>query len=566
MNQSDISGNTLAERAEQSARGALDWSLAGKWRPWILLFLFSLLMFLPGQMSIPPVDRDEARFVQASKQMIESGDYVDIRFQDAPRHKKPVGIYWLQTAAANWSGYSAEAPIWIYRLPSMLGATLAVLLTFWAGQVLVSRQATFLGAAMLAASLIPGVEAHLAKTDAVLFAAIIAALGCLARAYLLEPNKHFGPPIMVLFWVAMGIGILIKGPIILLVTGLTITALCIVDRKIGWLSSLRPLWGIPLLLLIILPWFVAIYQKTDGQFFLASIGHDMLGKAVSGQESHGAPPGTYLLLLGLIYWPFAPYLILAVPNIWRYRAQAQIKFLLAWAIPTWIIFEIFPTKLPHYVLPVFPALALLTAQVTLESISEVISRWRYLVAWWLLLLCVGLPLGLAAASIWLNGYVDFVALAGLGMAAIAGYVGFHILKNGKPFGSMLAVFVCAALTLVTTFGRVFPKLDPVWVSSRMVEEATTHASCQKPELASVGYSEPSLVFLGGTRTRLTDERGALEFLASGQCRMVFVEKRFLENFRDMLEDRGQDAENVGHVSGLNIAKGRFVSLFLFRMD
>src|SRR3974377_408294 len=63
------------------------------------LLVWALLLFLPGFFTIPPVHRDEARFAQATKQMVESGDYVDIRFQDDVRYKKPVGIYWLQSAA-----------------------------------------------------------------------------------------------------------------------------------------------------------------------------------------------------------------------------------------------------------------------------------------------------------------------------------------------------------------------------------------------------------------------------------------------------------------------------------
>src|SRR6516225_1100814 len=63
------------------------------------LVLCALLLFLPGFFTIPPVDRDEARFAQATKQMVESGDYVNIRFQEDVRYKKPVGIYWLQSAA-----------------------------------------------------------------------------------------------------------------------------------------------------------------------------------------------------------------------------------------------------------------------------------------------------------------------------------------------------------------------------------------------------------------------------------------------------------------------------------
>ncbi|RWE79913.1 MAG: glycosyltransferase family 39 protein, partial [Mesorhizobium sp.] len=87
-------------------------------RNYILLFLFSIVMTVSGLASLPPVDRDESRFVQATKQMVETGDYVDIRLQDVTRYKKPIGIYWLQSAAVALSGEGAAAPIWVYRLVS----------------------------------------------------------------------------------------------------------------------------------------------------------------------------------------------------------------------------------------------------------------------------------------------------------------------------------------------------------------------------------------------------------------------------------------------------------------
>src|SRR5438105_15357402 len=91
-----------------------------------LLVLVSLAAFLPGFFQIPPTDRDEARFAQATKQMLETGEYVDIRFQDEVRYKKPVGIYWLQAGvvkAANALGMpNAQHTIWVYRIPSLIGA------------------------------------------------------------------------------------------------------------------------------------------------------------------------------------------------------------------------------------------------------------------------------------------------------------------------------------------------------------------------------------------------------------------------------------------------------------
>src|SRR5262249_35447319 len=136
----------------------------------VFLLAMSLVCFLPGFVNIAPMDRDESRFAQATKQMIESGDYIDIRFQEEVRYKKPVGIYWLQAAAVR-AGEALGVPqahpaIWLYRIPSLLGALAAVLLTYWTALTFVSRGSACLAALMLAASIMLGIEARLAKTDA----------------------------------------------------------------------------------------------------------------------------------------------------------------------------------------------------------------------------------------------------------------------------------------------------------------------------------------------------------------------------------------------------------------
>src|SRR6202008_2073050 len=132
----------------------------------VFLVLVSLISFLPGFFNIPPVDRDEARFAQATKQMIESGDYVDIRFQDEVRYKKPVGIYWMQAGAVRAAEAvgirDARSTIWLYRVPSLLGAIGAVLLTYWAALAFVTRRAAFLAGLMLATCLLLNIEARLA--------------------------------------------------------------------------------------------------------------------------------------------------------------------------------------------------------------------------------------------------------------------------------------------------------------------------------------------------------------------------------------------------------------------
>ena len=123
-----------------------------------LLVALCLVCFLPGIASLQPMDRDEPRFAQASKQMLETGDLVDIRFQAEARHKKPVGIYWTQAAfvgAGEALGIpNARTTIALYRLPSLLGAIGAVLLAYWSALAFLPRRSALLAAALFAACVV----------------------------------------------------------------------------------------------------------------------------------------------------------------------------------------------------------------------------------------------------------------------------------------------------------------------------------------------------------------------------------------------------------------------------
>src|SRR6516165_8529445 len=284
----------------------LDFAARSHARAAAVLVLVALLNFLPGFFDIPPVDRDEARFAQATKQMIESGDYVDIRFQDEVRYKKPVGIYWLQAAAVQSARALglAQAPttISLYRIPSLAGAVGAVLLTYWTALAFVSRRAALLAALMMAGSILLGVEARLATTDAVLLATVLAAMGTLARAYLPEQRGRIDAAgawlLPAVFWTALAIGVLVKGPLIVMVVGLAVVTL------------------------------VAIDGRSDNAFLTESVGNDLLPKLYSNQESHGAPPGTYFVLFWLLFFPGSMLAALATPAVWAARREPGAKFLL----------------------------------------------------------------------------------------------------------------------------------------------------------------------------------------------------------------------------------------------
>src|SRR5215210_219516 len=272
-----------------------------------LLVLLALACFLPGFVSLQPMDRDEPRYAQASKQMLESGDFVDIRFQGEARHKKPVGIYWLQAASVA-AGEALGVPdarttIALYRIPSLIGAAAMVLLTYWAALAFAGRREAFLAAAFVAASVIVMVEARLAKTDAVLGACSVAAMGALARAYFVRGAARLPLSTVLIFWLAVAAGVLVKGPLVPMFAALAVLALFFRERSARWFLALRPGLGVLMVLALALPWFVAIAVKSGGAFFTESVGHDMLGKVGTAQAYHWQPPGFYLLTFFATFWP-----------------------------------------------------------------------------------------------------------------------------------------------------------------------------------------------------------------------------------------------------------------------
>ena len=555
------------------ARGfaaALDYAVGSHRRAAALLLAFSLIAFLPGFFQIPPVDRDEARFAQATKQMLETREYVDIRFQDEVRYKKPVGIYWLQAAAVKTGealGVSqARTTIWLYRLPSLAGATSAVLLTYWAALAFVGRRAAVVAALMMASSLLLGVEARLAKTDAMLLLTCVAAMGALARIYLVTqrgPETKIGWTQPAILWTAIAVGTLLKGPVILLFVGLTATALSISDRSVHWLRSLRPVSGLLWLILLVSPWFVAIVAKSGDRFFIEALGHDMLGKVASGQEAHGAPPGFYFLLFWVTFWPGSVLAGLATPAVWKARREPATRFLLAWLIPSWLVFEAVMTKLPHYVLPLYPAIAILIAGV-LESGGLSKSRWivRGTVGWFLL------PAAIAIATlvifIMFGRDLGLVAWPFSALAVIAGLFAWWLYDVDGAERSLLRGMIASVLVAITVYAITFPLLPTLFPSAMIADEI--HATdCAQPRVASTfAFQEPSLVFLLGTDTRFTDGVGAADFLRSGPCHFALIDPRSERSFVQRAELLGLRYSLIQRIEGYNISIGKPVSMTVFR--
>lgn len=540
----------------------LDRYIAG-WRGPLLAALVALLAGLPALMLLPPLDRDESRYAQATSQMLETGDFVDIRFQDDPRWKKPVGIYWMQAVAVAVTSSVENRDIAPYRIPSILGAMLAAAACAWAGAAMFGQRAGFLAGAILGASFLLSTEAGIAKTDAMLCGAVTLAMAGLARIYLASRAGEVPiRPHKLMFWLGLGLSILIKGPIGLIVVGPAMIALSVWDRDVSWLKRLGWGWGLPLVALIVGPWAIAITIATDGGFWTEAIAGDLAPKIAGGDEGHGVPPGLYLLLAPLLFFPATLLLPAALSAGWHRRTEPAIRFLICWLVPAWLIFELTPTKLAHYTLPTFGALALLAAAALTRPVGKIS---RYTGAG----LTIAVGALLAVASVWLlteygRSTAQTWATITIVFAILAGLIGAFLMLHRA---AMTAVIASIALGVVAhgALAGTLRQLRPLSVAPQL-EKVLLTANLHPRQgragpVAVTGFHEPSLVFLTGRDTELTDAAGAARALAEG--RPVIVEARDADAFREATAELGVTGRVVGVVDGHNYSKGDDVSLTVY---
>ncbi|MBY0613683.1 MAG: glycosyltransferase family 39 protein [Beijerinckiaceae bacterium] len=535
-----------------------------------LLIVLALAFFLPGFVSLQPMDRDEPRFAQASKQMLETRDFIDIRFQDDTRYKKPVGIYWLQSASVAAGGALGVVDplrtIALYRLPSLIGAVAAVLLGYWAALAFVTQRNAFLATAMFAGCILVGVEARLAKTDAVLLSTVVFTMGALARHWLSSATPNAAAPLsrgmIVLFWVVMGLSILIKGPITLMIAVLAAAAISVSRRSLRWLAGLRPGLGLVIMLAIVLPWLAAIVSKTGTAFFSEAIGNDMLGKVAGAKERHGAPPGTYFGVFWATFWPVAPLVALAAPFAWRGRSDAKVLFLLAWVIPSWLVFEAVPTKLPHYVLPLYPPLAMLVMLAHERGALRFDSRWAKLGLGLVALIPVLLLVGLPAAFVTLDRTFPIALILLLAAAAAFSIVALLRFRRGRFETGVAASLAAAFMTTLAAYPFGLPQLQSINLSRRLAD-AANGVSCSQPKIVTTGYREPSLVFLTASDLAMSDGAGAAQFVTLPGCRIAFVEQKEEAAFLAAVKDKAAHLALKERVEGLNINSGRKLDIGVY---
>jgi 4-amino-4-deoxy-L-arabinose transferase-like glycosyltransferase len=389
-------------------------------RNYALFFFGCVLFHLAGIWSLPLIDRDEPRFAEASREMIERGDYVVPYFNNHFRLDKPPLTYWFQVASYRVFRENDFAA----RFPSAIAAALtAVLLLAW-GSRFGKTSVGWWAAIIFTLSLQTCVHAKAAVADMwlVLFVTLAHWAGYeLLRDRLANESKR--PTLNVqrptsnsgwwwTFYFALAFAFLAKGPI-----GwtplLTVAATRFFVRDAQLATRFKFVRGILLTLAVVALWGIPALIQTHGEFFTIGIGRHVIGRSFGAMEGHGANSlGAYLLLLPFYFvtifasfFPWSIKLPWLMRKLWRkqeagvtphargYSGRDKIdNYLLGGAGIIFIIFSLIKTKLPHYTLPALPLLSLLLARRWIDNEMPIAffkrSGVTFAIVWLAIALCI----------------------------------------------------------------------------------------------------------------------------------------------------------------------------------
>lgn len=463
--------------------------------------------------------------------MVRSGDLLVPTFNGELRAKKPPLVTWLMSATVSLLGPTELA----VRFWSPVGIAFSVWLTAVTGARLLSPRAGLLSAAILATSPLVVVQGLAATTDAVLLAFVTLALALIARSFVAGP----APWRTALLGLALGGALLTKGPVglavPLLVAGSALAFLPAVTggrRAQGVSLLVASLLGLALFAL----WFVPANAATGGRFLSLGLGREVLHRMATPMEGHGGgflvslPYYVPVLLAG--FFPWTILLPAAAPFARRLREESPVAggLLLAWLLAPLALFTLVATKLPHYVLPCFPALALLSGGVLHRALlcrlrpSE--ERWLVRGAW------IGAPAaalllaGLLAASRLLpvpgaRGPLAALALVLLVTAPAA----LVLLARRRYRGAIAVLFAGTAGMELLAAGWAAPALEATKPVPR-IAAAIRAATPGNVPVAVVGFGEPSLVFYAGrTPVRQLPDAAAAAAWARSEGPGVLVASR-----------------------------------------
>jgi 4-amino-4-deoxy-L-arabinose transferase-like glycosyltransferase len=481
------------------------------WKIFCLILIGAGLIYFAGARRVPLWDRDEPWYAQCSREMLQSGDWVVPRFLGEWRAEKPPVIYWCQAAVMAVAGDTGEAA----RFPS----TVAVLLTALLLGVVVRRftgdvRAIWTVVIFCTCGLVVA-GAKFCITDGVLLLFIFVGQAAMAVLYWAGRAGRRAPgwtaPV---FWIALGLGGITKGPQALGMYAFTLAILLVLEGKnwkrgFGWWREFKPLIGLPILAIVVLPWLVMVHERAPG--FIATLFLKAKLHASQSMEGHGKPPGYHTILIFGTFYPWSLLLPTMVVTAWKHRRTPMIKFAIASAAGPWLMMELVYTKLPFYVLPAFPGLAFLTADAVVRCIRNKGRDLRnggfvaMLTVWALATIGLGLAPWASLAAVKADQLpIQQFVVFGVAAVIYAGVVFLRFLHGNvmRAAGTMAGGMGIMMLLLYTA---LFPRMTFLHLSQRLADDLTQlGAYGADVHVAMIGYDEPSLAFYQGGGARKYD--------------------------------------------------------------
>jgi len=306
----------------------------------LLLVAAVFMSFFAGLGSVPLFDLDEGAFSEATREMLERGDYISTYLNGVPRYDKPVLIYWLQAVSVLAFGVNE----WAFRLPSAICATLWVAFVFLFVRRLRGAPSAFVAAGFTAAAAGITVIGRAAIADALLNMLIVAALAS-AYLYLTEKRAHW----LRATFVAIGFGLLAKGPVAILVPVAVTFLYCLSKRDLAaWFRAMLDLPGIALMVAIAAPWYVAQYLKEGDAFVQGFFMKHNVERFSAPMHGFDGSLFFYLPWLFVATLPFTSPLLNVLRSLRSVWADDLQRFCLIWFGFVLVFFSLSGTKLPHY--------------------------------------------------------------------------------------------------------------------------------------------------------------------------------------------------------------------------
>jgi 4-amino-4-deoxy-L-arabinose transferase-like glycosyltransferase len=533
-------------------------------------------LYLVGNGRVALWDRDEPRYAMASRWMAQSGDWVVPRIgwgqePETPRTKKPVMTYWLQATAMRAFGPTAFSA----RLPSAVATTVLLGLLAWLVSKKLSRAHAFWTVLVLGTSAMLVVASKMSVTDTILLLFMTAGQVCLLALY--RGARQWWVPVVM--WVAIGLGGLTKGPVVLGIQLTTMIVLAAIDafrdrqgvlRAIGWWRRTRPLMGLLILAAVCGPWLYLV-QYREPTFLTQAVSHDVIERMKEGQEGHSGPPGFYLVTLFATFFPWSLLLPLTFMVAAKRMRLANVRFALAAVVGPWVLMELVQTKLVHYVLPIFPALAYLVAEAVLWCLrgrhDGLVSRVaRVGVGVW-----GGVVIVLAfvpwAAWVLLQSHkpmpdVPVLALMVMtGIGVLMGGLAWWGFATRRPARGLLAMGLGFAALVGVAWGWFLPRAEFLRLPGRVAGELVALGATQRGDVVMTDYKEQSLAFYqGGTIDQVWEN-----YLATRDVRdwptWVVLTPRVLDGIP---ADKRDALERVQAFDGFNYATGKWVDVWVMR--